>query len=109
MGSQNIINQFGSNNGVNHSFSNGGGHNDMTFFDSQIFSNGVMKQRSQDAARSGSHGNNHQIMGAMFASKSAEGGSQFFNRTGPIKIMHKNRMAGGHATGPQGGSQNQSQ
>ena len=73
---------------MNHSFSNAA-PNDMTFFDSQIFSNGVQKQRSQDARAGG----NQQIMGAMFASKSAEGGSQFFNRTGPIKIMHKNRVA----------------
>lgn len=61
----------------------------MTFFDSQIFANGVMKQRSHDARSTG-----QPIGGLMYTSKSAEGGSNFFNRTGPIKIMHKNRIGG---------------
>ena len=39
---QNIINQFSSNTNPNQSF-NGASPNDLTFFDSKIFANGVLK------------------------------------------------------------------
>lgn len=84
-GNQHLMNQFSSNNQIgNQSFSHSG-QNDLTFFDSQIFANGIIKQRSNDAAAR----NQNQIIGAKFASKSSDQ-SQFFNRTGPIKLMHNN-------------------
>jgi len=61
-----MIGQFSSGNGMgNQSFSQAG-QNDLTFFDSQIFANGLMKQRSQDARSS------NQIMGQKFQSKSSD-------------------------------------
>ena len=64
----------------------------MTFFDSKMFSNGAIKHgqgsRSVGSRQSGGGG----IIGAKFAATSPDAGSQFFNRTGPIKIPHKNKF-----------------
>ena len=56
-----------------------------------------MKQRTQDSKI------NNQIVSAKLASKSSDQ-SQFFNRTGPIKLMHNNKFNGNVNL-----SQNQSQ
>ena len=86
---QNLINQFSSNSNTNQSFS-GASPNDMTFFDSKIFANGQLKSGhssqsvgNQKVMGGGFHG------GIKFQNMSADGASQFFNRTGPIKLPHK--------------------
>lgn len=80
----------------------------MTFFDSKMFANGVLKQgqssRSVGNRQSGGGG----IIGAKFAATSLDAGSQFFNRTGPIKIPHKNKFQG-MGSQPNTNTQNQSQ
>jgi hypothetical protein len=68
IGNQNLINQFSSNGTINNqNFSSGAGQNDMTFFDSQIFANGIMKQRSAENNRGA-----NQAVGSKFASKSSD-------------------------------------
>ena len=98
--------QFQSNN-TNNSFLNQN-QSDMTFFDSKMFANGVLKQgqssRSVGNRQSGGGG----IIGAKFAATSLDAGSQFFNRTGPIKIPHKNKFQG-MGSQPNTNTQNQSQ
>ena len=101
---QNLINQFSSNSNTNQSFS-GASPNDMTFFDSKIFANGNLKSGHSSQSVGGNH---NKVMGSgfqggmKFQNMSADGASQFFNRTGPIKLPHKSKQHGN-------ASQNQSQ
>lgn len=93
---QSIINQFSSNNNPNQSFT-GTSPNDLTFFDNKIFANNQgLKQGISSrsvGSRTGTNMNNVKMQ-----NMSADGASQFFNRTGPIKLPHKQQK-----------SQNQSQ
>lgn len=75
----------------------------MTFFDSKIFANGQQQKtgHSNSTSNSKSMGNGFNG-GIKFQNMSADGASQFFNRTGPIKLPHKGKS---HANASQNNSQ----
>ena len=79
----------------------------MTFFDSKMFANGVLKQ-GQSSRSVGNRASGNGVIGAKLAATSPDAGSQFFNRTGPIKIPHKNKFQG-LGQQPSTNTQNQSQ
>ena len=81
----------------------------MTFFDSKIFSKSVLKPGI--SSRSVGNRPSAQLQGSKFHGNQSDSGSQFFNRTGPIKLPHKQKFAtqGGHMGANMANSQNQSQ
>ena len=81
----------------------------MTFFDSKIFSKSVLKPGI--SSRSVGNRPSAQLQGSKFQGNQSDSGSQFFNRTGPIKLPHKQKFAtqGGPMGANMGNSQNQSQ